>query len=155
MLSWFSSCDVKMCTQYTGWSATSLCYLLQNTSCAKWLSVYDTRISVLIGTNHKYNLSVISAECKEFKTIDFVYQFLQFMPFMLLTQWGRVTQICVSKLTIIGSDNGWSPGRRQVIIWTSAGILLIISLGTNFSEISIGIQTFSFKRMHFKTSSAK
>ena len=28
-----------------------------------------------------------------------------------LINWGRVTQICVSKLTIIGSDNGLSPGR--------------------------------------------
>ena len=33
-----------------------------------------------------------------------------------LTHWGRVTQICVSKLAIIGSDNGLSPGRRQAII---------------------------------------
>ena len=40
-----------------------------------------------------------------------------------LTQWGRVTHICVSDLTIIGSDNGFSPGRRQAIIWTNAGIL--------------------------------
>ena len=30
----------------------------------------------------------------------------------------------VSKLTIIGSDNGLSPGRRQAIIWTNGGILL-------------------------------
>ena len=29
-----------------------------------------------------------------------------------------------SKLTIIGSDNGLSPRRRQAIIWTNAGILL-------------------------------
>ena len=42
-----------------------------------------------------------------------------------LTHWGRVTHICVSKLTIIGSDNGLSPVRRQAIIWTYAGILLI------------------------------
>ena len=41
-----------------------------------------------------------------------------------LTHWGRVIHICVSKLTIIGSDNGLSPGRRQAIIWTNAGILL-------------------------------
>ena len=27
--------------------------------------------------------------------------------------------------TIIGSDNGLSPDRRQAIIWTKAGILLI------------------------------
>ena len=34
-------------------------------------------------------------------------------------------------------DNGLSPGRRQAIIWTSAGILLIGPLRTNFSEILI------------------
>ena len=71
-----------------------------------------------------------------------------------LTHWGRVT-LCVSKLTIIGSDNGLSPGRRQAIIWTNAGILLIRSLGTNPNEILIGILTFSFKRMHLKMLSAK
>ena len=52
-----------------------------------------------------------------------------------LTHWGRVTHICVSKLTIIGSDNGLSPIWRQAIIWPNAGILLIGPLGTNFSEI--------------------
>ena len=72
-----------------------------------------------------------------------------------LTHRGRVTHICVGKLTIIGSDNGLSPGRRQAIIWTNAGILLIGPLGTNFSEILSKIHTFSFKKMHFKTSSAK
>ena len=71
------------------------------------------------------------------------------------THWGRVTHICVGELTIIGSDNGLSPGRRQAIIWTNAGILLIGPLGTNFSEISIEILTFSFKKMHLKMASAK
>ena len=66
-----------------------------------------------------------------------------------------MTHICVVKLTIIGSDNGLSPGRRQAIIRTNAGILLIWPLGANFSELSIGIQTFSFKKMHLKMSSAK
>ena len=42
-----------------------------------------------------------------------------------LTHWGWVTHICVDNLTIIGSDNGLSPGRRQAIIRTNAGILLI------------------------------
>ena len=46
--------------------------------------------------------------------------------------------ICISKLSI-GSDNGLLPGRRQAIIWTNAGILLIRPLGTNFSEILIKI----------------
>ena len=73
----------------------------------------------------------------------------------LLTHWGRVTHICVSKPTIIGSDNGLSPKRRQAIIWTNAGILLIGPLGTNFSENSIEILTFSFMKIRLKVSSAK
>ena len=68
------------------------------------------------------------------------------------THWGRVTHICVDNLTIIGSDNGLSPGRRQAIIWTSAGILLIETLGTIFSENLIEIHTFSFKKMYLKMS---
>ena len=76
-------------------------------------------------------------------------------PIFRLTHWGRVTHICVGNLTIIGSDNGSSPRRRQAIIWTNAGILLIGPLGTNFSEILIATETFSFKKMHLKISSAK
>ena len=72
-----------------------------------------------------------------------------------LTHWGRVTHICVSRLTIIGSDNGLSPDRRQAIIWTNAGILLIGPLETNFREILIAIEAFSFKKVHLKISSAK
>ena len=72
-----------------------------------------------------------------------------------LTHRGRVTHICVSKQTIIGSDNGLSPGRRRAIIWTNAGLLLIANFGTNFSEILSEILTFSFKKMHLKVSSAK
>ena len=34
----------------------------------------------------------------------------------ILTHWGRVTHICVGKLTTIGTDNGLSPERRQTII---------------------------------------
>ena len=39
--------------------------------------------------------------------------------------------------TIINSDNGLSPGRRQAIIWANAGILLIGPLGAKFSELLI------------------
>ena len=72
-----------------------------------------------------------------------------------LTHWGRVTHICVNKLTIIASDNGLSPGRRQAIIWNNDGILLIWPLATNFSEILVAIHSFSFKKMHLKMSSGK
>ena len=79
---------------------------------------------------------------------------LQIIHFYL-THWGRVTRICVSDLTSIGSDNGLSPGRRQAIIRTNAGILLIRPLGTNFSEFVVEILIFSFKKVCLKESSAK
>ena len=44
-------------------------------------------------------------------------------PSLCLTHWGRVTDTCVSKSTIIGSDNGSSLGRRQAIVWANAAIL--------------------------------
>ena len=72
-----------------------------------------------------------------------------------LTHWGRVTHICVSELPNIGSDNGLSPGRRQAIIWTNAGILLIGTLGIDFSEILREIHIFSFKKMYLKMLSGK
>ena len=65
----------------------------------------------------------------------------------ILTHWGRVTHICVDNLTIIASDNDSSLGRRQVIIWTNAGILLIRTLGTNFNDNSIDTHAFSFEKM--------
>ena len=58
-----------------------------------------------------------------------------FQSLSKLTHWGWVTHICVGNLTIIGSENGLSPGRRQVSIWTNAGILLIGPSGTAFSKI--------------------
>ena len=62
-----------------------------------------------------------------------------------------VPHLCVG----VGSDNGLSPIRRQAIIWTNAEILLTEPLRTKFSEISIEIHTFWFKKMHLKIWSAK
>ena len=59
--------------------------------------------------------------------------------------WGQVTHICVSKLSTIDSHNYLSPGRCQAITLTIAGILLIIPLGTNCSEILIEIDILSLK----------
>ena len=72
-----------------------------------------------------------------------------------LTHWGRVTLICVSKLTIIDLDNGLTPWLCHGIIRTNAGILLIEPLGTKFSEISIGIHPFSFKKSAFENAICK
>ena len=71
------------------------------------------------------------------------------------TRWGQVAHICVNKLFMIGSDNGWMPGQCVAIICTNAEILLIRSLGTNFNEILSEIHTFSFKEMHLKMPSGK
>ena len=68
------------------------------------------------------------------------------MTIKRLTHWGLVAHICVIKLTIIGSNNIVPPGRRQTIIWTNAGILLMLILGTNCSEIFIEINTFHWRK---------
>ena len=88
---------------------------------------------------------------------ELLYQFYIFLILLVLwlTHWGQVTHICVGELTIIGSDNGLSPGGRQAIIWTNAGILLIGPLGTNFRENLIEMLTFSFTKMHLKVLFAK
>ena len=72
------------------------------------------------------------------------------LKYITLPQWGRVTHIFVSKLTIIGSDNGLSSGWHQAIIWINDGIMSIGPLGTNLSEIFIKIDAFSFKKILFE-----
>ena len=77
------------------------------------------------------------------------------IPQSQLTNWGRVTHICVDKLIIIGSDNGLSSDRCQAIIWTNVGLLSIGPLQAYFSENLIKIQQFSLNKMHMKMSSAE
>ena len=84
-----------------------------------------------------------------------IYNDIQKSDCHYLIHWGRVTHICVSKLATIGTDNGLSPGRHQAIIWTNVGLLSIGPLGTNFSEILIKIQKFSFMKVLLKIPSAK
>ena len=71
----------------------------------------------------------------------------------LLHHGGRVNYIWVSKFSIIGSDNGLSPGRLQAIIWTSDGGLLIRQLGRHLTEILIEMNIFSLKKLQLKKSS--
>ena len=69
------------------------------------------------------------------------------------SHWGLVAHKYISRLIIIGADNGFLLGQCQAIIWTNTGILLIGPLGTNFSELLIKIYSFSFREMHLKISS--
>ena len=68
--------------------------------------------------------------------------------------WGQVMQICISKLTITGSDHG-TQDQRQTMIWTSDGIISTGPLGTDICENIIGIHIFPFTQIHFKMSSEK
>ena len=90
--------------------------------------------------------------CRENSSLNLI---CKMTAICVLTHWGRVMHICVGNLTIIGSDNGLAPDRRQAIIWTSDGILWIRPLGTNFNEILIEFLTFWFKKMRLNVSSAK
>ena len=125
-----------------------------------WLTNCNENLAMLV---HKVKLMVEAPTKMVKKTwsfdlwTDYIFTLLfeDMHTIHVLTHWGRVTHICVSKLTIIGSDNGLSPDRRQAIIWTNAGLLLIGPLGTNFSEILIEILTFSIKKMRLKVSSGK
>ena len=108
-------------------------------------------------SEHTTNCIAVSVEaCTFCKASDRNIQvFSKHWKIRPLTHWSWVTHICVSNLTIIGSDNSLSPDRRQAIIWTNAELLLIGPSGTNFCEILIRIDTFSFKKMHLKMLSAK
>ena len=64
-------------------------------------------------------------------------------------QWLQLKTSCGSP-QCIGSDNGLSPDRRPVIIWTNAGIMLIRILGTNFNEIVSEIQIFFSRKCILK-----
>ena len=66
-----------------------------------------------------------------------------------------MAHICVGDLAIIGSDNGLSPGRREAIICTNAGMLLIGLLAANVSEIIIESHTFSFMKVYLEMSPEK
>ena len=82
----------------------------------------------------------------KFVVLKLNWNMLQLTMIIGLTHWGGVTHICVGNLTIISSDNELSPGQRQAIIWTNAGIVLT---GTNFREILIEIQTYWLKKIRF------
>ena len=77
--------------------------------------------SIVIGTNSQPTSSALDSN------VGFSH---------ILNHWGRVTHICTDNQTINGSDNGLSPGRRQAIIWTNAGILFIGPLAARETKSS-------------------
>ena len=139
-------CHKNGCWNVGTWPPEKTCnweaYTISDPGTLKWW--------ICLNAIHETVMCMIS-QTQPFRGTTLVFNLLA--PIALLTHWGRVTHICVSKLTIISPDNGLSPGRRQTIIWTNAGILLIGPLGTSFSEILIEIHEFPFKKLHLKMSS--
>ena len=123
-----------------------LCAKLQN-DLATEMDVLDDQ--VFLSFDCKMSLQGISDRSVQVPNLD-CFGWSSFCKFFILTHWGRVTHICISRLRIIVSNNGLSPGWCQAIIWTNAGILLIGPLGTNFYEILIKIYTFSLKKCIWK-----
>ena len=66
-----------------------------------------------------------------------------------LTLWGRVTQLCFSKLTIVGSDNDLFPDRQQALSEPMSEYCYI-PLGANLNEIFIEIHIFSNRKIHLE-----
>ena len=147
---WYSS--------FVVWNVKSFCLVIHNRLLLDRHQAVSNSVLVYCQSHpHKQTSEKFESKYKNFHSWKCMWKYLtenrgHFVS--TLTHWGRVTQICVGQLTNIGSDNGLSPGRRQAIIWTNAGILLIGPLGTCFSEFLIVIHTFSFNRMHLKMSSA-
>ena len=71
---------------------------------------------------------------------------------LIEAEWWRYELVTYA---IIVSDNGLSPVWCQAISWTNTDLLSIGPLGTNFGEISIKINTLSFKEVHLKMSSGR
>ena len=116
-----------------------------------WTDCMSSNIMTFSGWVFLWNSFLVHLSTTCYQTWHFLASFY----LCTLTHWGWVTHICISKLTIIVSDNGLLPGRCQAIIWTNAGLLSIGPLGTNISEILLAMHTFSFKKMHLKMLSGK
>ena len=124
------------------------------------MAICEWNPPVTNGFPHKKTIMWNAFPCNEVVMTKIVHYFKEtnthlYREIILLTHWGWVTHIRANRLTIIGLSNGLWPGRRQAIIWTNAGILLIGPLGTNLSGILIKIYTFSIRKMQLKTSPGK
>ena len=65
-----------------------------------------------------------------------------------LTHWGRVMHICVSKLTIIGSDNGLLPDHYLKLYWNNVYWTLRNNFQWNFNQnLNISIQENAFEHV--------
>ena len=143
-MSKFVKCETKIQGEILSWEIWCIMWKLNIYMKRKWQQ--GNFIHHLFNHVNYFIMSILiqASKHKKIHTNENTWHFeLVLIKWCLLTHWGQVTHICISKLTAIASDNGLSPGRRQAIIWTNAGILLIGPLGTKFNEF------FLSKFIHF------
>ena len=100
----------------------------------KWAAIWLTHISFGIDNQYAMDQKLV-LRAWNWQFISTYHSYNAGIKDYNLPHWSRVTHIYISELSIICSDNGFSPGRRLSIIWTNAGILLIGPMGANFREI--------------------
>ena len=88
-----------------------------------WINSFRLGIIDMKSVNSLHTVLVIKNKFMHTASSYFLLTFASFSK--SLTHWGRVTHTCISKLTIIGSENSLSPSRRQAIIWANAAMLSI------------------------------
>ena len=135
-------CECRCLNYLWCWNCTNV-----NTLVSLQIYIFETKNTVFYSFHPTFTCASKNAEpySPRYDMVEFLLNTQNRYP---LTHWGRVTHTSVSKLTTIGSDNGFSPGRCQAIIWTSTGILLIGASGTHLSEIlnKIFIKKYIWKR---------
>ena len=128
------------------WGVWKTCWKLKLT---KWLihkSIKEIGYTPRMYCHLKiFVLSVVSAILK----VTHVHTIVKVHHIPSIYSLRPVTYICISELTIIGSDKGLSPGHCQSIIWTNAGILYIGPSGTKFNEMLIEIHLFTLIQENF------
>ena len=139
---------------FTLWRVSFVIFQVYLNSCCTTKSVLFVTLRTESLSQTGYHLSD-EMQSMQLKVCKLLKRACAFKTNCIFCALSSLTHICVRKLTIIGSDNGLSPAQRQAIIWTSAGILLIGALRTEFSETLIVIYAFSFKKMHLRISFGK
>ena len=100
--------------------------------------------------NHENAFEILSTKVAvKFRIVD---NLTTCVNIPILTNWGRVTHICVSKLSIIG-DNGMSPDPPSHYL-NQCWNIVKCNLKSTVQKL-IEIHTFSFKNIHLKISSGK
>ena len=94
------------------WSSDGNCCLTIDLN--SW-SKYMLQVVTVVLLQVRFIKSAISYKTFHFIVVNnhtYINQWTLLWFAVCLTHWGRVTHICVIDLTIIGSDNGLSPGRH-------------------------------------------